>query len=336
MPASKVFIGLPGYGRDWITSIVGTCPTSAPPGLTKSAKAATFKMSYATAKAAIDQAVPVFDEKNSEATYSYVKTFNGLTPKGSATSCVVSRTVWYQNERSFTERMNLVAQYRLGGAALWTLGMEDAGATTAMRNVALAIAPDIVTSQLTIQNSEANQVSYGDIFLLNGLLTFNDKSPVAELAVSIEMKRANEITWTKIAESTTDRDGAISVPITLAESAAFRMRTEGTWERAESVSNEQNVSVRPKITINHPSSIRRGDPIEVKGFVLPRTSGASVIIQRMIAGKWQNGATSSLTDFNGEFVLKASQSERGVITMRIQVGNGAQTFYSQEFSVVVR
>jgi spore germination protein YaaH len=29
MPASKVFIGLPGYGRDWITSVAGTCPVTA-------------------------------------------------------------------------------------------------------------------------------------------------------------------------------------------------------------------------------------------------------------------------------------------------------------------
>ena len=70
MPASKIFIGLPGYGRDWITSVTGTCPESAPPGLTVGAKAATFKMNYATAKATIDQAVPVFDATTSEMTYS--------------------------------------------------------------------------------------------------------------------------------------------------------------------------------------------------------------------------------------------------------------------------
>ncbi|CAB4529447.1 MAG: hypothetical protein F2519_00200 [Actinobacteria bacterium] len=26
MPASKVFLGVPGYGRDWVTNLVGTCP----------------------------------------------------------------------------------------------------------------------------------------------------------------------------------------------------------------------------------------------------------------------------------------------------------------------
>ena len=49
MSASKVYVGLPGYGRDWITSVNGKCPTSAPPGLIGGAKAATFKMNYAAA-----------------------------------------------------------------------------------------------------------------------------------------------------------------------------------------------------------------------------------------------------------------------------------------------
>ena len=27
IPASKIYIGIPGYGRDWVTKVVGTCPT---------------------------------------------------------------------------------------------------------------------------------------------------------------------------------------------------------------------------------------------------------------------------------------------------------------------
>ena len=85
MPPSKVYIGLPGYGRDWITSVNGKCPVSAPPGIKAGARAATFKMNYANAKAVIDKAVPIFDEKNSEATYSYSQIYNGLTVTGAST-----------------------------------------------------------------------------------------------------------------------------------------------------------------------------------------------------------------------------------------------------------
>jgi len=336
MPSSKVFIGLPGYGRDWITSVVGTCPVSAPPGITVGAKAAVFKMNYANAKAAIDLATPIFDVKNSEATYSYVQSFNGVSAKGTATTCTVSRTVWYQNDRSYTERMNLVAKYRLGGAALWTLGMEDQSATTAMRSVALAIAPDVVTNTLTIEDTETRQVNFGDIFTLKGGFMLKDKSPVAGLLVNVEMKRASESTWAEIAESTTALDGSISIPVTLAGTAAFRLTTAGTWERAESTSSEEIVTVRPKVILEHLSTQKHGVPMQINGTLLPRTAGATATLQRLTAGKWQNIGTSAATDSKGEFVLTTSQAKRGVVTMRIQIANGSEMISSSEFSIVVR
>lgn len=336
MPASKVFIGLPGYGRDWITSVVGTCPTNAPPGLKTSSRAATFRMNYANTKAAIDKAIPVFDVKNSEATYSYVQTFNGLTPKGAATSCTVSRTVWYQNDRSYTERMNLVAKYQLGGAALWTLGMEDPAATTAMRNVALAIAPATVLSSLTLESDEAKKVNYGDIFTLKGVLSLKDLTPIAGLAVSIEMKRESETAWTPIATLTTADDGSISTPITIGGTAAFRLTTTGTWERAESISNVELVTVRPKLILERPTTVQHGKPIRITGKILPSTSGVTATLQRLVAGKWQNIRVSTVTDSNGEFSLETTEATRGIVVMRVQIISGGQEIISPEFSIVVR
>ena len=336
MPASSVFIGLPGYGRDWITGIVGTCPVSAPPGLTLTAKAATFKMNYADAKAAIDQAVPTFDEKNSEATYSYIRAYNGLTAKGAATTCAVSRTVWYQNARSYTERMNLVAKYQLGGAALWTLGMEDPTATTAMRNVALAIAPDPVTNILTTENTDNEQINFGDIFTLKGALTLNDKSPIVGLAVNIEMKRANESAWTKITESITSADGTISMPVTIGGTAAFRLTTAGTWQRAASVSNEALVTVQSKLILARPATVQHGDLIQISGEVLPQIVGATATLQKLTAGKWQNIGVGASTGAKGDFLLSTTELSRGVVTMRVQIATGSQPINSPEFSIVVR
>jgi len=336
MPASKVFIGLPGYGRDWITGVTGTCPTTAPPGLKAGAKAATFRMNYAAAKAVIDQAVPIFDTKSSEATYSYQQTFNGLTAKGAATACTVNRTVWYQNDRSYLERMNLVAKYRLGGAALWTLGMEDAAATTAMRNVAQAIAPDTVLSTLTVEQVNSKGAFYGGVFTVRGALTLKDKSPVAGIPVSLEIKRVNETTWSPIAELTSAVDGIVSIPVTIGASAAFRFTTQGTWERAESLSNEGKVVLLSRIILDRPTTVKSGKDLTVKGTLLPVLAGQVVVLQKFNAGKWQNIGTSTTTGTNGEFQISIIEIKKGVTKLRVQITTKDEQVLTPEFIVVVR
>jgi spore germination protein YaaH len=336
MPASKVFIGLPGYGRDWITGVTGTCPATAPPGLKAGAKAATFRMNYAAAKAAIDLAVPTFDVKSSEATYSYQQTFNGLTAKGAATACTVNRTVWYQNDRSYLERMNLVAKYRLGGAALWTLGMEDLAATTAMRNVALAIAPDTVVSTLTVEQVNSKGAFYGGVFTVRGALTLKDKSPVAGVPVSLEIKRMNENSWTPIAELTSALDGTVSVPVTIGASASFRFTTQGTWERAESLSNEGKVVLLSRIVLDRPTTVKSGKDLTVKGTLLPVLAGQVVLLQKLVSGKWQNIGTATNTGTNGEFQISIIEAKKGVTKLRVQITTKDEQVLTPEFTVVVR
>jgi len=336
MPASKVFIGLPGYGRDWITGVTGTCPATAPPGLKAGAKAATFRMNYAAAKAVIDKAVPTFDVKSSEVTYSYQQTFNGLTAKGAATACTVNRTVWYQNDRSYLERMNLVAKYRLGGAALWTLGMEDLAATTAMRNVALAIAPDTVLSTLTVEQVNSKGAFYGGVFTVRGALTLKDKSPVAGVPISLEIKRVNENSWTPIAELNSALDGTVSVPVTIGASASFRFTTQGTWERAESLSNEAKVALLSRIVLDRPTTVKSGKDLTVKGTLLPVLAGQVVLLQKFVSGKWQNIGTATTTGTNGEFQISIIEAKKGVTKLRVQITTKDEQVLTPEFTVVVR
>ena len=333
MSASKVYMGLPGYGRDWITSVKGKCPTSAPPGLISGAKAATFKMNYAVAKAAIDGAIPTFNEQYSEATYSYVQSYNGLTDSGASTACTVNRTVWYQNARSYADRMALVAKYRLGGAAIWTLGMEETAATTEIRNVALAIAPDPVVNTMTLESVSDGSISYGKLFTVKGLITLKDKTPIAGQSVALEMKRSGESGWTKITDLITALDGTVTTPMTLGGNASIRLTTVGTWERSESVSSEEKITVKSLLQIDRPVSVLKTMPIAIKAQLLPRLVGKSANLQKNVNGKWQNVGTASTSDANGIFIFTTSEPKRGVVTMRVQViGDIA----SESFAIVIR
>ena len=335
MPASKVFIGLPGYGRDWINKVTGTCPTSAPPGLSASSRAATFKMNYASAKASIDGAVPIFDEKNSEATYSYMRIFNGQTLKGAATSCIVSRTVWYQNARSYAERLALVAAYRLAGISLWTLGMEDVSATNEIRKAAHAIAADEVVSALT---SDRNELQFGEIFTITGNISLKDKSPISGLSVILEARKANQMDWTKIADATTGIDGLISIPILIGTSTTLRLKTEGTWERSASLSSEINISLKSRLNIIPPTAVKRGDAITISGGILPAESDRSVNLQKLLSGKWQNSGVAVPIDVAGNFSVTTTELKRGIVKMKIVISATATSpeVSSPTFAIIIR
>ena len=331
MPSSKVYVGLPGYGRDWITAVQGKCPVSAPPGLKAGAKASTFLMVNAERKAVIDNAIPVFDATVSEATYSYTQTYNGLTADGASTTCNVSRTVWYQNARSYAERMALVSKYRLGGAALWTLGMEDQMATTEMRNAAMAMAPDTVVSTMNLSGVTQGSIFYADQFTVNGLFTLKDKSPIVALPVALEINRGG--VWTKVAELITDANGSINAPMTLASSAGIRLTTLATWERTESITPEQVVAVKSKILIDRPNSASRAVAFTIKAQLLPQVLGKSAVLQKSINGKWQNVGTAVASDANGAFTFSTIESNRGIQTMRVQVGT---EITSETFAIIIR
>ena len=327
MPASKVFLGIPGYGRDWITKVDGVCPKDFASSVVVGAKAAVV-MREALALATSNNATPTYSDLNAEATFTYKKTY--VDPTNSASFCTASRTVWYPDERSYTARTNLVGKYRLGGIAVWTFGMENAAAIATIRDIAKSIAPDQVLGTIT---TDLEQIGYGSAFNLTGTFKLPDKTPISSLNVRFEIKNSTDNTWRTLAAGTTDATGVIAVPVIIAQKSQVRLVSEGSWERLEGKTGEKIISVVPSVSLSLPASVKAAATYAVTGQVLPKVAGIKLTVK-------QNGKSLGdfITDTSGGFTFNIAPAATGLASYQVVIAAGDKNTagVSDEITILVR
>ncbi|CAB4822455.1 unannotated protein [freshwater metagenome] len=335
MPASKVFVGVPGYGRDWVTAVTGVCPANVVNSVKAGAKAATFVMRDAAALAATYGAVPRYDEKFGETTFSYQKVYNGTTATGLATSCTASRTAWYQDARGWALRAALVTKYRIGGITAWTFGMEEPLAMESIRQVAKEIAPDQVTVSASIDNST---IDYGNPITVTATFSIKDKSPVAGVPVRIEGKSAGDTNWRTLATVVTGPDGKIEKAVLVGKSTAVRVYSDSSWERTEGSSSEFPIVVNRLLVVSAPGTVKASLTTVITGNIRPRAAGASVQLEKLVGKEWKPVDQAVMTDSQGNFSLNLSAQSRGVNSYRISVAADSlwSVISSPTFNIIVR
>ena len=334
MPASKVYVGVAGFGRDWVTKVDGVCPAPFAKAIKVGAKAATFVMRDAAALAASYKTTPIFDEKTGEATFTYTKSYEGVTAAGLSTICTATRTAWYQNAQSYKLRSELVAKYKLGGVTAWTLGMEEPLAMDSIRQTAINIAPAKVLSALT---SDKTTALYARAINLSGQITLEDTTPIAAVPVRIEGKSATDATWRLLGTITTGADGKFVAPILLGKPTSIRLATDGTWERAESLSNELPIQIDRTISLSAPGTMKSGAPFAILGVVRPTSAGATVSLMKYTAGAWKSVATAT-TDEQGGFTFSLQGEKRSIVRYQVLVQSDLiwRQVAAPEFSIIIR
>ena len=327
MPASKVYVGIPAYGRDWITKVDGVCPAAFAKTIVVGGRAA-FTMKDGVELSKIYGGAPKYNEVVAENSYVYKKTYTD--PTNSAISCTATRTTWYPDERSFAARAALVGKYRLGGVAIWTFGKESDEAARAIKAAAQSIAPDVVVSALS---TDLEQIGYGSTFNLIGSFKLPDKTPIAGIPVRLEIKNSTDTNWRTIAAGTTDANGLIKVPAIVGEKSQIRLVSEGSWERLEGKSAEKSIAVAPSISVQMPSSIKVGSNYQIPGQIYPAANAIPVKILRN--GK-QLGVF--ITDATGKFTLTLNEKEIGLLTFQAEIAANAKmnAGSSQPYPILVR
>ncbi|MEY4291526.1 MAG: hypothetical protein RL130_1468 [Actinomycetota bacterium] len=335
MPASKVYVGVPGYGRDWVTAVNGVCPANLANSVKVGAKAATFVMRNALSLAQTYGATPSFNEQFGESTFTYQKTYNGQTSTGLATSCTATRTAWYQDARGWEARAALVDKYRLGGITAWTLGMQEPLATESVRNVAKQIAPDRVNVTSAV---DKGNVDYGNPIVVTATFAIKDKSPLTNIPVRIEGKSAGETTWRTLANATTDVDGRIEKAIILGKATTIRVYSDATWERTEGIGAEAAIAINRTMTVSVPGTVRNNEPLQLSGSIRPRTEGALIQVERLVGKEWRAIGQSITTDAQGSFLASLAPQPRGIATLRVTVlaDQNWGAISSPTFNIIIR
>ena len=328
MPPSKVWLGVPGYGRDWITKVTGKCPATYAKLIKAGAKAAVFAANKGTELASTYGATPVYSEKMGEVTFTYQKTYN----EGTA-SCTATRVAWYQNSRAYLARMELVAKYKLGGLTQWTLGQEDAETMPALREYAKSISPDVIIASLSTSKSES---SYGDKARISALFTLSDKRPAAALPISIEARGEDEVEWKKIGEATTSVTGIAEWDFVLGRNMRLRAVSPGSWERLSATSNELAVSVKPLLEINAPTVAKAG--VEFAILVRAVPNEGSFNLEEFIKGKWVQIDQVTLGAPTESVLFNLTSTARGFHKYRITTVPSPRLLgkVSEEFTVLIR
>jgi len=328
MSPSKVWIGVPGYGRDWITKVTGKCPATYANLIKTGTKAAVFAANKGVGLARTYGAVPVYSEKMGEVTFTYEKTYT----EGTA-SCTATRVAWYQNSRAYLARMELVAKYKLGGLTQWTLGQEDAETMPALREYAKSISPDVIIASLATSKSES---SYGDKSRISALFTLSDKRPAAGLPISIEARGEDEAEWKNIGEATTSVTGIAEWDLILGRNMRFRAVSPGSWERLAATSNELAVSVKPLLEIKAPTVAKVGVEFAISVRAVPNEG--SFNLEEFVKGKWVQIDQITLGAPTESVLFNVTSTSRGFHKYRITTVPSPRLLgkVSDEFTVLIR
>ncbi len=121
---SKIILGVPMYGRNWVVGTTGNCPPDTPGKVDPNLReVAALLVQYG--------ATAVRDEGTQESTFTYQRESNDGT-----NSCVQTREVHFMDPAGVRARVDVAREQRIGGVVFWALGYDTAAEWAAVADVA--------------------------------------------------------------------------------------------------------------------------------------------------------------------------------------------------------
>jgi len=349
MDPAKLQIGVPTYGRARTRTVSGggfrlsgVCPNKDGSSAERTAWRSATAMSAITAREiprllagnGLSEADVTWNPETEESFFRYTKKVEWTDGAGNRQVCNAERQVNFVGPDAVLARTQLVGQYGLNGAALWTIGGENPAQWSALRSYAQSLAP----AEASVAIDATPSVAFGQPTSVAGGVTLNG-SPVPNAPVTLEFQPAGSSDWQGLQEVTSGPDGAVAFQVVLPGSGRIRLTVPAVGSMAASQSGAFDVSVGSTVTARVKTKrVGAGDRIRVRAIVRPAQANQRVVLQVFKNDKWRKVKVAR-TNAKGRVTIKAqaeNSKQRWTYRIVARRANGIAPGLSQEFRIRVR
>ncbi len=349
MDPAKLQIGVPTYGRARTRTkagggyrLTGVCPSKNGSSAERRAYRSATSMAAVTAADipellatyGLTDADVTWDPVRQESSFRYTKQVDWTDSSGNRQTCNAKRQVNFVGPDGVLARTQLVGQYGLNGAALWTVGGENPAQWAAIRSYAQSLAP----AEAVVSIDATPVVVTGQPTSVAGGVTFNGTA-VADVPVTLEFQPAGSEDWQALQVANSGADGAVAFQIVLPSSGRVRLTVPENGAMAASQSGAFDVAVGATVSARAKTKkVGPRDRIRVRAIVRPAQANQKVILQVLKNGTWRK-VKGARTNAKGRVTIKATaQKAKKRWTYRVisRGTGGIAPGISQEFTIRVK
>jgi spore germination protein YaaH len=349
MDPAKLQIGVPTYGRARTRTVSGggyrlsgVCPSNNGSSAQRRAWRSATAMSSVTARDipellatyGLSDADVTWDPETQESYFRYTKQVEWTDNAGNRQVCNAERQVNFVGPDAVLARTQLVGQYGLNGAALWTIGGENPVQWNVLRSYAQTLAP--AEASIAIDGTPA--VAFGQPTSVAGGVTMNG-APVPDIPVTLEFLPAGATDWQALQVATSGPDGAVAYQVILPGSGRIRLTTPAVGAMAASLSGEFQVSVAATVTARvRTPKVGPSDRIRVRAIVRPALADQKVVLQVFKNERWRKVKVARTNAKGRVTIIAQAEGSRQRWNYRIVArrSGGISPGVSQEFRIRVR